>query len=143
MINYSNRFNIPGMTGVTPPSSIAGAQGVTGTAGPPTVNQVANVAAGAAVGAAGAPEYSVAYRLQTGLTKYAPMQKVPPTKISLQSVTPLHPTSTYVIATTWLANPTILTTMTQVQTHSVQPIENTVSQTSFHCHRCDVLTNYY
>ncbi|KAK4981879.1 hypothetical protein LTR28_002912 [Elasticomyces elasticus] len=76
------------------------------TAGPPTENNVGNNA---------------------GLTRYAPMQPVPPTKITAKSPTPLYPTSAYVIATTWLPIPTIVKTVTASQTFNVKSMENTAA----------------
>lgn len=121
---------MPGMTGTTPTEYATAAAAVSGTGGPETVNQVANAAPAAnpdaaAVGGVGA--YTVPYALQSGLTKYAPMQSVPPTKITLKNFTPLYSTSKYTVATTWLAKPTILTTLTESQTFSVSSMENTVS----------------
>lgn len=130
VINYSDRFNMPDMTGVTQPQYAQAAAAVSGTDGPPTVNGVVNDAgAGAAAPAAGAAGgmYTVPYALQSGLTKYAPMQVVPPTKISIKNFTPRYPTSAYTIATTWLPKPTVVTTLTASQTFSVKSIENTVS----------------
>ena len=124
--NYSNRFSITGMTGTNPatvPSTI------TGTAGPDTVNAVANGAAAAAANPAAADGglYDVAYADQTGLTKYAPMQGIPPTKITAKNFSPKYPTSSVSIATTWLPKPTVQTTMTQTQTFSVSSMENTAA----------------
>ena len=78
VINYSDRFTLSGMTGAFPPDVVAANAAVKGTAGPPTVNQVA----GANAPAAGTGEFAVPYTLQTGPTKFAPMQPVPPTKIT-------------------------------------------------------------
>lgn len=129
--NYSDRFTVTGMTGVTPDTYAKAAAGVDGTDGPETENNLANnaaqVGAGAAATGAGAAEYTVPYALQTGLTKYAPMQSVPPTKITLKGYTPLYPTSAYKIATAPLPVGTIATTITQSQTFSVKIQENTVS----------------
>ncbi|KAK4499472.1 hypothetical protein PRZ48_009987 [Zasmidium cellare] len=130
IIFYSDRFNIPTMTGTTETQYVKAAAAVSGTSGPETVNQLANnaqanPAAGGAVAAAGA--YTVPYALQSGLTKYAPMQSVPPTKITLQTFKPMYSTSKYSIATTWVAKPTILTTLTESQTFSVSSIENTAA----------------
>ena len=123
VINYSDRFSISGMTGTTPTTY---SSGITGdTAAPATENDVSNSAdTTAAAGNAG--EATVPYNLQTGLTKYAPMQPIPPTQITAKSVTPLFPTSAYTIATTYLANPSIVTTVTVSQTFSVVSMENTV-----------------
>lgn len=130
LISYSDRFNIPTMSGTTPAKYVAAAKAVSGTAGPEVEDNVANNAAqanAAATGGAGG-EYTVPYALQTGLTKYAPMQKVPPTKITMKNFTPVFPTSAYTVATTWLPTPSIQTTITASQTFSVSSMENTVSE---------------
>lgn len=129
---YSSRFNMPGMTGTTPAEYATAAAAVSGTDGPDTVNAVANNA-GAAAPAAGAAggAYTVPYALQSGLTKYAPMQGVPPTKITLKNFSPMYPTSAYTIATTFLPKASIVTTMTESQTFKVTSIENTVSQNGY------------
>merc|ERR1711939_578933 len=72
----------------------------------------------------------VPYPLQTGLTKYAPMQPIPPTKITKKQYSPLYPTSAVTIATTWLPNPTIVTTVTASLTFSVSSMENTAAPAS-------------
>ncbi|CAK4030807.1 Cell wall synthesis KRE9 [Lecanosticta acicola] len=128
--NYSDRFSIPSMTGTTPSEYETAAKAVSGTAGPDTVNNVANDAAAADTTAAGTGEFTVPYALQTGLTKYAPMQKVPPTKITMKNFTPMYSTSAYTIATTWLGTPTIQTTITASQTFSVVSQENTAAAQS-------------
>src|SRR5665213_310756 len=78
--NYSDRFTLTGMTGTFSATVAAAVLAVSGTAGPDTVNNV--VAAGAAAGTAAAGAWGTPYNLQTGLTKYAPMQPVPPTAIT-------------------------------------------------------------
>lgn len=125
VINYSSRFSITGMTGTFPATVTTGLESVSGTDGPATDNDDTTAATTAAAAAGG--DFTLAYQLQTGLTKYAPMQPVPHTKITATSPTPLHPTSAYTIATTYLSAATILTTITESQTYSVSSIENTVS----------------
>ena len=111
------------MTGTFPANVLAGAKAVTGTDGPPTVNQVANNANAAT---AAASDYAVPYTMQTGLTKFAPMQPVPPSKITKASPTPQYPTSAVSLASTILPTPEQVTTMTMSQTFSVSSMENTV-----------------
>ena len=126
LTSYSTRFTLTGMTGSTPATYAQAVTALGGsTAGPQGVNDVSN-GAGTPGAAAGAAEFTVPYQLQTGLTKYAPMQPVPPTKITASSFTPLHPTSAYTVATTWMPMPTIVTTVTESQTYSVSSMENTV-----------------
>ena len=129
VINYSDRFTMTGMSGVTPATALTGVQALGGaTTGPPTQNNVnnGNAAAGGGGGAAVGGDFTVPYNLQTGLTKYAPMQPVPGTKITAKSFTPLYPTSAYTVAKTWMPLPSVLTTLTQPQTMSVSSMENTV-----------------
>ncbi|OCL14200.1 beta-1,6-glucan boisynthesis protein-like protein [Glonium stellatum] len=122
--NYSPRFSLAGMTGTFPANVLAGAQAVTGTDGPPTVNQVNN---GNNAAPAAASDYAVPYTMQTGLTKYAPMQPVPPSKITKKSPTPQYPTSAVSLASTFLPTPKQVTTMTMSQTFSVSSMENTAA----------------
>ena len=127
IINYSNRFTITGMAGTVSPAVKAAAIAAgSSTTGPATLNAVA-AAAPAAAEPAGGAAYNIPYNKQEGLTKYAPMQPVPPTKITQKSAAPLFPTSAYTIATTWLPQASILTTLTASQTFSVHSMENTVS----------------
>ena len=120
MINYSGRFSISGMTGTFPPNVEAGVKGIKGTSGPATDNQVADSQAGAE----GAGGDNIAYSMQTGPTKYAPMQKKPPTKISAKTPTPAYPTSSVSTATAFLPPPKQVTTVTATATWSVSSQEN-------------------
>jgi hypothetical protein len=125
--NYSNRFTLTGMTGTFSQTVTDGLTSVTGTAGPDTVNDVTGAAAGTASVAEGV--WGTPYNLQTGLTKYAPMQPVPPTAITATNTSPLWPTSSVVLASTYLPIPSVLTTLTQPQTFSVASHANTVHLT--------------
>ncbi|KAL1967777.1 hypothetical protein VTN77DRAFT_2466 [Rasamsonia byssochlamydoides] len=72
--------------------------------------------------------FTVPYQDQlTGLTKYAPMAKQPGTTITAKTPVRQFPTSAYIIATTFLPEPTVQTTITAPQTFSVSSIENTAS----------------
>ena len=110
--------------GVFPDSIKTGLAGISGTAGPPTEDNTGNAANPGAAPAAG--DFNLAYTMQTGLTRYAPMQPIPPTKITAKNTKPLFPTSSVSIATTRLPIPKIQTTITQSQTYSVSSRENTV-----------------
>ena len=117
------------------PATEADYKTVTGTAGPATVNTVqsgGNANEPAAGGAAAGP-YSVSYQLQTGLTKYAPMQPKPGTKITATVTTPMYAPSAYSVATTFLPTPSQVTTFTQSVTYSVSSMENTVRFSSDFC----------
>ncbi len=125
VINYSNRFSLSGMTGTFPPNVQQGVAGITGTDGPAAQNNVAsNPNAGAATEAGG--PYAVTYTAQTGLTKYAPMQGKPGTKITAKSPTPQYPTSAVQFAITFLPTPSQVTTITLSATYSTSSMENTV-----------------
>jgi len=119
---YSPRFSMPDNTGTFTPTIEAALEKVTGTSGPAKVDAVADSPNDPA-----RDEFDVEYTMQTGPTRYAPMQPIPPTKITKKKATPLHPTSAFSIATAFLPNPKIQTTITQKQTFSVQSRENTVA----------------
>ncbi|KAK4693390.1 hypothetical protein P7C71_g4002, partial [Lecanoromycetidae sp. Uapishka_2] len=125
--NYSDRFTLTGMTGTFPANVEAGIAGITGTGGPPTENNVNNNAAAVpAAGEAGGP-YAVTYTAQTGLTKYAPMQGKPGTKITAKNASPRYPTSAVPTATTILPTPSQVTTHTVSATYSTPDQENTAT----------------
>jgi hypothetical protein len=117
VINYSSRFSVTGMIGSFTPDVQTALATVIGTTGPATVYTPAGVPGGAA-GEAG---FSVPYNMQTGLTRYAPMQPIPPTSITATNTSPQWPTSSVVIATTFLPIPSIQTTLTQA------PAANTIA----------------
>jgi hypothetical protein len=125
---YSDRFTLTGMTGVFTPEVQTALEGVTGTAGPPAVNNVAAAAPAAATTAVEDGVYGTPFNLQTGATRYAPMQPIPGTTITATNTKPLYPTSSVVLATTFLPLPTISTTVTQAQTFSVASHPNSVRE---------------
>ncbi|ORX98111.1 beta-1,6-glucan boisynthesis protein-like protein [Clohesyomyces aquaticus] len=124
--NYSPRFSLSGMTGTFPDTVLTGLKKVDGTDGPATVNAIAQGGQNPA-GPVDGDLFKVAYTMQTGITRYAPMQPVPPTKITKKKATPLYPTSSVVIAKSNLPIPKQQTTVTQSQTFSVSSMENTVA----------------
>jgi len=123
--NFSDRFTLTGMTGTFSAAVTQALTTVSGTTGPVTVN---NVAAAGAAPAAPAAEgaWGTPYNLQTGLTRYAPMQSVPGTAITATNTSPLWPTSSVVLASTFLPIPSIVTTLTQANTFSISSHANTV-----------------
>lgn len=122
LITYSNRFTLSGMKGNFPPMVVTGLATVNDDKGPPTQDNTANPVGNPAEG-----DFGVAYAMQTGATRYAPMQPVPPTKITQKKHTPAYPTSAIqTIATTFLPIPKQKTTVTKVQTFSVSSRENPV-----------------
>ncbi len=121
VVNYSDRFTLTGMSGTFPPTVETAIKGISGTGGPPTENNVNNNANPAAGGGNNQP-----YSLQTGLTKYAPMQRKPGTKITVKTASMQYPTSAVPIAKTALPIPKQVTTMTASATYAVSSMENTV-----------------
>lgn len=130
--NYSPRFTITGLTGTTNAKYVEQVNELGGTtSGPDTVNDVVPKAAPvpvASVAPALPAGFDVPYNKQTGPTKYAPMQPVPPTKITAQGKpTPLFPASSFNIAKGKLPPAqAVISTVTASQTFSVHSIENTV-----------------
>jgi hypothetical protein len=128
---YSDRFSYSGMKGTFNDIVKAGVKDISGTKGPDAVDTTvapgANPAAPGVPAAPDAAEFDVEYTMQTGLTRYAPMQPVPLTKITAKGTPkPLFPTSSVEIAKTRLPIPKVQTTVTQSQTYSVSSRENTV-----------------
>jgi hypothetical protein len=126
LTTYSDRFSYSGMTGAWGADVKTALDKLDGTDGPATKDTTGDSDA-AAGGASG--DYAVEYTMQTGPTRYAPMQPVPPTKVTATNTKPLYPTSSVKIATAHLPIPSIQTTITQSQTFSVSSVENTVSCT--------------
>ena len=124
VINYSDRFTLSGMTGTFPPNVVSGIATIKGTGGPPTENNIDTDAAVPTAGAEG--PYAVTYTAQTGLTKYAPMQGKPGTKITAKNPSPQYPTSSVVTATTRLPTPSQVTTHTVSATYKGPDQVNTV-----------------
>lgn len=138
-IAYSDRFSYSGMTGSFPADAKiqAGLKSISGTTGPDNVDNT--VATGGNTAApAGDNAYEVEYTMQTGLTRYAPMQPVPLTSITAGKPTkPLYPTSSVQIAKTILPIPKVQTTITQSQTYSVSSRENTVRTSHWQPHSAE------
>lgn len=122
--DFSDRFTLSGMTGTFSTTVTQGLSTISGNSGPVGINTFSQTGTSAQ---AEAGSFTIPYYLQTGLIKYAPMQPIPPTKITANSATPLFPTSAYTIATTYMAIPSITLTVTDSQTFSVQSVANTVS----------------
>ncbi|KAK2750698.1 hypothetical protein FQN57_002771 [Myotisia sp. PD_48] len=121
---YSSRFTLSKMTGSFSEIVRNGIQTVTGPDGPAHRHILQERKLGA-----GGP-HDVPFGQQTGPTRYAPVPKHPPTKITLKSAKPLFPTSSYKLATTFLPTPTIVTTISLVDTPTVAAIENTAAPAS-------------
>ncbi|EER24023.1 hypothetical protein D8B26_002192 [Coccidioides posadasii str. Silveira] len=122
---YSHRFTISGMTGAFPPHIAAALKAISGTTtGPRTFNNLHKRQVGAVPPGAQA---DLPYNEQTGPTRYAPVPKPPPTKITLKSAAPLFPTSEYKIATTKLPVAKVMTTISRPPVETVKQIENTAA----------------
>ena len=120
--NYSPRFSFQKMTGTFNTDIQTALKKVSGTDSPARVDATSDTAE--------TPDnevYDVEYTMQTGATRYAPMQALPPTKITKHDTQPLHPTSSVSIATAPLPIAKQQTTLTQSQTFSIKSVANTVS----------------
>ena len=126
VINYSGRFTLSGMTGTFPANVKEAVTSIKDNKGPETDNQIKDSKDAADGGGADGTPYS----MQSGPTKFAPMQKKPGTKITAKSPKPLYPTSSAQIAKGPLPTPKQVTTITQTQTASVSSKENQVSQSN-------------
>jgi hypothetical protein len=136
LTTYSDRFSYSGMLGKWDAATKAALATIDGTKGPKAVDNTVAAAkpANPVAAAPAAPEagdFDVEYTMQTGPTRYAPMQPVPPTKVTATNTKPLYPTSSVKIATTFLPIPDIQTTITQSQTYSVSSRANTVCNISW------------
>ncbi|EOD44692.1 putative xaa-pro dipeptidase protein [Neofusicoccum parvum UCRNP2] len=138
--NYSPRFTLSGMAGKFPASvqEALDAEPILDTDAP--VIEDANdtelkkrqggapIGAGAAATAtavAAGGSYTIPYTMQTGLTKYAPMQRVPSSKITKSSASMQFPTSNYTPYTTYASIPTQVMTVTQSGTFTISSREAT------------------
>ncbi|KAI1921078.1 Cell wall synthesis protein kre9 precursor [Ophidiomyces ophidiicola] len=122
---FSDRFSLNAMTGTFSQRVASAIEALGGsTTGPRSLNnlskrQVVVIPPGA--------DPDLPYSAQTGPTRYAPIPKPPPFKMSLKNAPPLYPTSDYEIARTKLPTPTIMTTVSRTVAASVQEIENTAA----------------
>ncbi|EER36477.1 beta-1,6-glucan boisynthesis protein [Histoplasma capsulatum var. duboisii H88] len=114
---HSPRFTLIGMTGNFPGRLLDGIKAISGVTDSPPVhyNQL------------GKRQANLPYGLQTGPTRYAPMAKQPPTKITLRTASPQYPQSPFHIAKTYLPPPSVQTTLTAKATFKVASIENTAA----------------
>ncbi|KKY21892.1 putative xaa-pro dipeptidase [Diplodia seriata] len=139
--NYSPRFTLAGMTGSFPEvvQEALAANPIIDT-DPPVIAALDDdsdtelkkrqgaapigVGAAATVTAAGG-SYTIPYTMQTGLTKYAPMQRVPSSKITKSDASRQYPTSAYTAYTTYAKIPTQVMTVTQSGTFTISSKEAT------------------
>lgn len=128
-IYYSDRFSLSSMTGTFPPVVITGLGTVSGTSGPANQDQTAQVAAGGDAAGAGAAAgaFGVAYSMQSGPTRYAPMPPIPSTKITVKAASMQYPKSSWTAWTTNSGPPNAQITVTQPQTFSVASMPATIA----------------
>ncbi|POS86084.1 hypothetical protein EPUL_001579 [Erysiphe pulchra] len=125
--SFSDRFTLTGMKGSFPVEVKAALEKTPSNSKPKVINKVAVVTT---------PEsldeglWDIPYNLQSGLTKYAPMQPIPPTAITATNTKALWPTSFVEFAKTLMPVPTQVTTITQSQTFSVPSHANTAAPAS-------------
>ncbi|XP_014552027.1 hypothetical protein COCVIDRAFT_30558 [Bipolaris victoriae FI3] len=121
---YSDRFSCSGMTGknILNPTVKKAATDVTGTAGPASEDTLTDKDPATA-----GDLYAVEYTMQTDITRYAPMQPVPGTKVTATNTQPQYPTSSVRIAKTRLPPPSQVNTITAQQTFSTKSRANTVA----------------
>ncbi|RKF54309.1 Cell wall synthesis protein KRE9 [Erysiphe neolycopersici] len=125
--SFSYRFTLTGMEGSLPVAVKAALEKISSNSRPKVINKVAAVTT---------PEFldvglwEIPYNLQTGLTKYAPMQPIPPTAITATNTKALWPTSFVEFAKTLMPMPSQVTTITQSQTFSVSSRTNTAAPAS-------------
>ncbi|KAM3082026.1 Cell wall synthesis protein kre9 precursor [Clarireedia jacksonii] len=136
--SYSNRFSISGMTGSFPttftvsgtdgPADVNSASSKTGTSTKTSSTSTSTSSTTTAASSADSGNiWAIPYISQTGLTKYAAMQPLPPTSISATNTAPQYPTSSVSLATTYLSPATVLQTLTQPQSATFASHANTVS----------------
>lgn len=75
--------------------------------------------------------HTVPFGMQTGPTKYAPMPKRAGSTILDKSPTPQYPPFPFVIATSYLGEPTVQTTLSEYLSATVAATENNVCLTRY------------
>lgn len=121
---FSDRFTLNGMSGTFPVAIESDLASISGSSGPSPVNVQANERQAAAAG--NEDMFAIPFGQQKGPTKYAPMQKAPGTKITATNTAPLYPSSSVPLASTYLPDPTVMTTLTEPQTWVAASHPNTV-----------------
>ncbi|KAL1852934.1 Cell wall synthesis protein kre9 precursor [Paecilomyces lecythidis] len=130
IVNYSKRFTLTQMTGTFPSNVRDGLASVSDLGGPgfKVDEEQSTLEREELRKRQAAGEYTIPYQDQlTGLTKYAPAAQQPGTTITAKSRKRQFPTSAYDVATTFLPEPTVETTLTASATFSTSSIENTAS----------------
>lgn len=121
-IHYSLRFRLTGMSGRTSTLTFAGSLlSVAGKDGPDAQVQLARVAFIASA------SFTVPYDLQTGRTKFAPMQIQPGTVVTHTMYSTRHQTSAYTPFTSLSPSPNVYSTVTQGWDYVVTSLPNSAS----------------
>lgn len=133
IINFSDRFSLTSMDGVFPATVTAGLRTVSGTAGPPTENDIQTsennpAASSTAVSVGGSASFALPYSLQTGPIRYAPMPKIGQTSITAKAASMQYPTSAYTVFRTLGGPADCISTVYAPITEYFSTIENTVSE---------------
>ncbi|KAF8540821.1 cell wall synthesis protein KRE9/KNH1-domain-containing protein [Trichophaea hybrida] len=119
-VNYSPRFTLTSMTGTFLPAAVV--EQKKGDISPPQSQDTTKNSAAPADG--GKEEAKVPYTMQTGPTRYAPIQTQPGHKITAQTRSRMFPTSAYTVFKTKGSNPVVQTTITMSWDYKVTSLEN-------------------
>lgn len=126
-IHYSNRFELTGMSGSTGlftfPASYFSITGDNPTA-------QSQIGGGTATSIDSA-SFSVSYTLQTGKTRYAPMQTQPGSSISYTMYSTRHATSAYTPYTSLSPSPNVYSTITPGWSYAVTSMVNSASVAAY------------
>ncbi|RCK57991.1 Cell wall synthesis protein KRE9 [Candida viswanathii] len=115
-IHYSPRFRLTGMTGPT------GTLVVTKTGSAPD-----SYVSGFASATVNSASFTVPYTLQTGKTRYAPMQTQPGSTVTATTWTMQFPTSAVTYYSTKLASPVVMSTITPGWSYTAESAVNYAS----------------
>lgn len=122
-IHYTERFQLKGMSG---PSTIK-ATATGDTPGP----QVSIEGVDGAGGAVNSKSFSITYTLQTGKTRYAPMQMQPGSTITHSKYSTRYPTSAVTYYSTKAKSPVVYSTITPGWSYSRKSYTNLATAQSF------------
>lgn len=124
--NYTPRFSMSDMTGTFTAAQLA-AQKVGDDDPPASTDTVADAAAAASGTAAANSLMNVPYAMQTGATRYAPMQSQPGKSITATGPRMQYPTSAYTVYKKAGPSPNVQTTITQPWDYKVTSLVNSAS----------------
>lgn len=124
-IHYTNRFVLTGMTGAASQFSFpANLFSVTGDAPSPQISVAGQGTPTASIDSA---SFTVPYTLQTGKTRYAPMQTQPGTVVTYTMYSNRHATSAYTPYTSLSPSPNVYSTVTPGWSYTVTSTFNSAS----------------